>query len=295
MLALRFVYRNQLASYVPKEGDISFADIAKASGVDEVLLRRFIQHLIHSNIFKESTPGHVSHTAASLLIKEQQGMRDSIGFLTEDIGPASTKVIEAHRKWPGSEEPNETGFNFEFNTGDPFYVELAKDPERSRRFGAGMAFMTQGDLYDIRHLINGFDWAGLDEIGGTVVDVGGGHGAVSRAIASATSRIQFIVQDLPGTVKEGMSMLPAQLKGRVTFMTHDFLTEQPVQGADVYFFRFILHNWSDMYAVRILRNLIPSMKHGSKVVIYEFVPSEVATTSWTQKQSRYVFCGESCM
>lgn len=286
MLALRFVYRNNLASHVPKEGEVSFADIAKASGLDEVLLRRFIQHTMHSNIFQETTPGHVSHTAASLLLKEEQGMRDSVGFLTEDIGPASTKVIEAHRKWPGSGEPNETGFNVEFHTDDPFYLELAKDPERSRRFGGGMVFMTQGDLYDIRHLIAGYDWAGLDEVGGTVVDVGGGHGGVSRALAGATTRVQFIVQDLPGTVKEGESMLPVELEGRVRFMAHDFFTEQPAKHADVYFFRFILHNWSDKYAAKILRNLMPAMKDGSKIVIYEFLPSEVATTSWTQKQSR---------
>lgn len=211
---------------------------------------------------------------------------DTVGFLLADLAPASDKVIEALEKWPGSGEPNETGFNIENKTSDPFYLELAKIPERSRRFGSGMRFMTQGTLYDINHLINGYEWAALDEKGGTVVDIGGGHGGVSRALASATSKLQLIVQDLPGTVKEGESILPAELKERVTFMAHDFLTEQPVKGADVYFFRFILHNWSDKYATRILGNLIPAMKDGSKVVIYEFLPADVATTVWSEKQSR---------
>lgn len=151
--------------------------------------------------------------------------------------------MAAFKKYPGSGEPNETGFNVENNTTAPFYLEIAKEPERSRRFGGGMRFMTRGALYDINHLIQGYDWAALDTTGSTVVDIGGGHGGVSRALAIATSEIKFIVQDLPGTVLEGKKILPTELEGRVEFMAHDFMTEQTVKGADIYFFRFILHNY----------------------------------------------------
>ena len=146
--------------------------------------------------------------------------------------------------------------------------------------------MTRGTLYDINHLIRGYSWAELDIKGGSVVDIGGGHGGVSRALAAATSRMHFIVQDLPGTVEEGEALLPVELKGRITFMTHDFFNPQPVRGAEVYFFRFILHNWSDKYATIILRNLIPAMKDGARVVIYEFLPADVASTAWSDKQGR---------
>ena len=33
----------------------------------------------------------------------------------------------------------------------------------------------------------------------------------------------------------------------------------------------ILHNWSDKYCVKILRNLIPALKQGAKVVINDHV------------------------
>lgn len=52
---------------------------------------------------------------------------------------------------------------------------------------------------------------------------------------------------------------------------YDFFTEQPVHGADVYFFRSIFHNWSNKYCVRILQNLIPALKPGSKIVLDETV------------------------
>ena len=271
---------------MPLEGDISYADIAKASGLDEVLLRRFIQASMMNRVFSESRLGHVQHTAVSRLLKEDPEAMDTVGFLVEDLAPASTKVIEAQKTYPGSGDPHKTGFNIENNTSDPFYLELAKVPERSRRFGGGMRFMTRGSLYDINHLINGYDWAALDKTGGTVVDIGGGHGGVSRALADSTSNLRLIVQDLPGTVEEGSKVLPEHLKGRVEFMAHDFFAEQPVKGADVYFFRFILHNWSDGYCVQILRNLLPAMKEGSKVVIYEFLLPEMVDTAWSKKQGR---------
>lgn len=239
-----------------------------------------------NRVFSEPKLGHVQHTAITRLLKEDPEAMDTVGFLLEDLAPASTKVIEAHQRWPGSGEPNETGFNIENDTTNSFYLELAKIPERSRRFGGGMRFMTRRSLYDISHLVHGYDWTALDKEGGTVVDIGGGHGGVSQALAKATNKLQFIVQDLPGTAKEGKSLLPENLSGRITFMRHDFLTEQPVIGADVYFFRFILHNWSDGYCSTILKNLLPAMKNGSKVVIYEFLIPEMATTSWSQKQGR---------
>jgi O-methyltransferase domain len=286
LLSLRFVYYYNIPQYVPANGSISYADIAHASNLDEVLLRRFIQAAMVNRVFSEPQLGYVQHTAISRLLKDDPEAMDTVGFLLEDLAPASTKVIEAYKKWPGSGEPNETGFNIENDTSDPFYLELAKNPERSRRFGGGMRFMTRGTLYDIGHLINGYDWVALDKAGGTVVDIGGGHGGVSRALANATTNLKLIVQDLPGTVKEGESLLPENLKERVTFMPHDFFTEQPVKGADVYFFRFILHNWSDGYCTKILKNLLPALKDGSKVVIYEFLIPEMADTTWSQKQGR---------
>lgn len=240
--SLRFVYTHNVPAHVPIDGEISFSELARAAGVDEGLLRRFLQHAMINRIFAETRPGFVRHTAASRILHCNPEAMDTIGFLVEDLAPAALKVTEAHRQWPGSAEPNETGFNVENDTSEPFYLELAKDAERARRFGGGMRFMTRGSLYDLDHLVRGYDWAAVDRIGGTVVDVGGGHGGVSTVLAAAFPNIHFVVQDLPGTAKEGEDILPAHLRGRVAFQGHDFFTEQPVKRADVYFFRFILHN-----------------------------------------------------
>ena len=61
--------------------------------------------------------------------------------------------------------------------------------------------------------------------------------------------------------------MPEDLKDRITFQDHDFFTPQPVVGADVYFFRWILHNWSDKYAIKILQNLAPALRSNSHILI----------------------------
>ena len=109
----------------------------------------------------------------------------------------------------------------------------------------------------------------------TVIDVGGSIGHISRALAThphpSTAKAKFIVQDMPDIVTQGESLLPEDLKDRVTFQAHDFFTPQPenVHGADVYLLRSVLHDWSDKYATKILRNLIPGLKAGAKILINE--------------------------
>ena len=73
------------------------------------------------------------------------------------------------------------------------------------------------------------------------------------------------------------------------FRPHELFKEHPIQHADIYFFRFISRNWSDKYTAQILERLVPTMKNGLRVITYEFLPDEIAITSWTQKQKRFVF------
>lgn len=83
--------------------------------------------------------------------------------------------------------------------------------------------------------------------------------------------------------------VPAELTGRVKFMEHDFFKEQPVHGADVYFFRWIFHNWSDKYSIKILRSLIPALKPGARVVINDNVlPQPGVLSQWQEERLRYV-------
>lgn len=135
-----------------------------------------------------------------------------------------------------------------------------------------MRWFQTDPAHDPIHVVDNYPWESLGN--GTVVDVGGSHGAVSVAIAQRCPSLRCIVQDLPHVVADARTKIPPSLTDQVTFMAHDFFTEQPVRDADVYYMRWILHDWSDKYAIRILRSLIPALKVGARIVLSEFVLPE---------------------
>ncbi|CAD6589380.1 MAG: hypothetical protein ASARMPRED_004019 [Alectoria sarmentosa] len=284
LLSLRVIYEFKLSQAVPIEGSTTYQDISSRSGLPEPLVRRFMRHAMGNHIFAEASPDSVRHTAASRMMVTDPGFFDAVGLEASELAPTAGRVIEALKRYGDSGEPNESAFSLANETAVSMYQFLGQHPERARRFGSGMRFFTKGESWDLKHLVSGFDWASVDRPGATVVDVGGNNGSVSQFLAQSTRHITFIVQDLPGTVEQGRASLPAEFQGRIEFMAHDFFTEQTLQSApDIYLFRWIMHNWSDPYCVKMLQNLSPTMRHGSRILIYEYVLEDTPETRLTEK------------
>ena len=127
------------------------------------------------------------------------------------------------------------------------------------------------------YLQNSYPWAALGNGNALVVDVGGSQGHISIALAQAFPNLSFIVQDRPETIAGAESKIPSEVADRVKFMPHDFFTEQPVAGADVYLLRWIFHNWPDTYCIKILQKLIPALKPGAKILINDSLVPEPGT------------------
>ena len=132
-----------------------------------------------------------------------------------------------------------------------------------------MAWFSSSDDLSPSHLVNGFPWSGL-KAGGTVVDIGGGAGTYAKALAEAFPTLNLIVQDKAEVVDGGSSASLERERGkgerhaddvseRLVYMAHDFFQLQPIMDADVYLLRWILHDWPDGAAVKILRAIVPSL------------------------------------
>lgn len=145
---------------------------------------------------------------------------------------------------------------------------------RAERFAKAMSMLNNGPDMGPRHAADNYDWAALGEKV-VMVDVGGSHGDVSVAVARKFPNVTCIVQDSAKVIAS--SKIPAELQEQISFMAHDFFTEQPVKDADVYFFKWIFHDWSDQYAIKILRALIPALKKGARIVVSDFVVPEPGT------------------
>lgn len=286
-VTLRAVYKYKVANHVPLEGSASYESLATATGLSVQLLQRFLRHCMGNFIFAQTPEGRVRHTAFSRRLATDPDFADALGMALEEVGPATGFVLEAIQRFGESGEQNETGFAMlnqavaqKDGTLGPLlsiFGVLGQNPERGRRFGTAMRFYSKGATQALEYLLNGFDWASLDKPGSVLVDVGGGIGSVSQFLARHTQNLRFVVQDSADTVQNGEKSLPADMKDRVQYEARDFFQPQE-RVADAYFMRWILHNWSDKYAVKILQSLIPVLKNGSRVILFEhLIPSEPET------------------
>lgn len=271
LLSQLVIVRFGLARTVPIDGEATFADIAAASGLGETQVRKVIRHAIAHRIFQEPRPGVVIHSAASRLLAEDADLADWVRWCADDNWSAAYHACEAMARWPGSEEPTETGFAVANRTNLTMFDFLATQPERGARFAAGMRMYSKRPDLDVRYLVDAWSWSDLPA-GATVVDVGGSHGEAAIALARAYPSLNLVVRDIDAqTIRDADARKPADVAERVRYMTHDFFTEQPIHGADVYLYRACFHNWSNKYALRMLEALIPALKPGARVILNDVV------------------------
>ncbi|KAF4620234.1 hypothetical protein G7Y89_g14586 [Cudoniella acicularis] len=271
LVSLHAIQRFGIAKSFTVREETSFAEISQRCGLQEHDVRRIIRHAVTQRVFDEPRPGIVVHTGASRLLAENANMSDW--------------VVNALQKWPGSQEPGHTGFALANNAQHSIFTELSKHPDRARRFGSAMAVYADAEGMEPHHLMQNYDWGAAK----LVVDVGGARGHISKLLAAHHPRLQIVVQDLPNIIATAATTTPGLENvggaGRVDFMAHDFFDSQPIRDADVYFFRLVLHNWSDKYCINILRALVPALKPNAHVLVQDYCLPEPKATSFFRERT----------
>ncbi|KAF2672737.1 S-adenosyl-L-methionine-dependent methyltransferase [Microthyrium microscopicum] len=263
---------------VPLKGSITYADLASKVKLPEALVRRLLRFSMTRHMFASTSSGSdsVKHTSVSAIFVLQPQIRCIIGHQLEEIAPACINVPQALRHWNNdAEHPSKSGCAYTFFK-DTLYeagtFEWFGKPEnayRVERFAGAMNYMMQSPAMSFTNLHNMYDWRALGAA--TLVDVGGSEGHISYELARAYPDMKFIVQDLPEVQASFDKARPSELDSRVSFTAHNFFKEQPVKGAEVYFMKHILHDWSDPWAAKIIQQLTAAMKPGSKLILCEGV------------------------
>lgn len=270
-LSLQIIYSYGIAQLVPLDTPITLSQLERKTSLDATNLARVLRHAMTKKIFREDSPGLISHTPASRLLVQDDLLKDWVGFNAEECFPAAAHVLEALRTHPEATSMTESGFNYAFGTVgmEPMFATLARDSDRARRMGRAMASFSSTKGYEVSYFVDGYDLADVDDRAGTFVDVGGSHGFVCVELARRWPRMSFIVQDLASTVESAPKPIcdDETIASRIRLQKHDFFEEQPVKGADVYFYRWIFHNYPTPSAINLLKKLAPSLKPGSRILI----------------------------
>ncbi|PWA53712.1 caffeic acid 3-O-methyltransferase 2 [Artemisia annua] len=154
----------------------------------------------------------------------------------------------------------EGGIPFKKAHGMSAYEYMEKEKRYNKLFNSGMfnhstiAMKIALDLYD------GFD--GLT----TLVDVGGGTGACLKMIISKHTSLKGINFDLPHVIQE------AKTYPGIEHVVGDMFESVP--KGDAILLKWILHDWSDAHALKILKNCYKALPENGKVIVTEFVLPE---------------------
>jgi ubiquinone/menaquinone biosynthesis C-methylase UbiE len=156
---------------------------------------------------------------------------------------------------------------FEHVHGQAFFDYLHLHPQAAASFDAGMTAYSEQESAAILAATD-FSRAG------TLVDVGGGQGALLAAILKAYPQAHGILFDRASVLDRARDVMArAGVEQRCAMQPGSFFETMP-EGGDVYLLKSILHNWDDARCVAILKNCGAVVPPGGSVLIIERVVPE---------------------
>ncbi|KAK4271637.1 hypothetical protein QN277_020300 [Acacia crassicarpa] len=228
-------------------------------------LYRLMRLLVHSGIFSTTEvpkdngeeEGYDLTPSSRLLLKDN--VPSLSPFVRAMFHPAIVHSSEYLGDWFGSNKPTPC----QTAHGIGFWEYLNQDQEFNRLFNEGMvsdSSMMNLVIKDCKSVFEGFN---------SLVDVGGGKGAVSRIISESLPNLQCTVLDLPHVVEN------LQHSRNLKFVGGDMF--QSIPTADAILLKLVLHAYSDEDCVKVLkkcREAIASKGKEGKVIIIDIVIDE---------------------
>lgn len=234
------------------------AELAERLGADDRSLARVLRALTDVGVFEELADGRFALTALgetlrsdvpgsmrkpALLWTEEWHWR-AYGLFTSSVRTGEAGMLPAH--------------------GRNFWDYLALHPATASAFN-GM--MSSASLLRAQALARTYDFSEVERM----VDVGGGEGRLLSAVLQVYPHLSGVVFDLPGVITDAREYLrEAGLAERVEVVAGNFFEEVP-PGADVYVLSWILHDWDDDSALRILGNCREAIGNADRLLVVEMV------------------------
>lgn len=170
-----------------------------------------------------------------------------------------------YRAWGnlhGAVQSGGIAFNEVF--GVPVFEYFDRNAEADDVFNRAMTELSRNAHFAI---IDAYDFSGIE----TLVDVGGGYGALLSAILLANPHLQGVLFEQPHVIDEGSEYLESHgAANRIRTAPGDFFQAVP-EGGDAYILSTVIHDWNDDESVQILQNVRRAIRPDGRLLLVEQV------------------------
>lgn len=234
--------------------------LAEATHSDAASLHRILRALSSVGVFKESG--------------QQQYELTPLGTTLQSDVPGSMKAMaiaqlgDHYNAWGNLVYSIKTGeIAFDNIEGMSVWKYYEMHPDEGVNFMKAMSGLT-GAV--IQYVLPEYDFSGFK----TIVDVGGGNGALLMAVLDRAPHAKGIVFDEEYVVEETKKHIQQKgYNGRCETAGGSFFDFIP-GNADAYLMKMVLHDWNDQQCLQILNNCSKAMKPGSKLLVLDAVIPE---------------------
>ena len=237
-------------------GPLAAPQLAELADAHPGALYRLLRALASAGIFAEDDDGCFRLTPLAQLLR-----RDVPGSLHGQAALMGEPwVWDVAGGMLASVRSGEPAFDRAY--GMPFWDWLDGRPEQNAVFDAAMTSLSAQETDAILAACDFPD-------AGTVVDVGGGRGALLAAVLRAHPGIRGVLLDQAAVVAGAAELLAAAgVAGRCETVAGDMFTAVP-PGGDVYLLKRVVHDWADRDVLAILRACHAAMPPGARLVLAE--------------------------
>jgi hypothetical protein len=239
-----------------EDGPKSGAELARAVGADPDLLSRALRGLAAAGVVAYDGDGRFRATPLSrCLVSGAPGSLRALARCGDESYQAWGHLVHMLRT-------GETAFDRCFGTSRFEY--LTQQPAAAAVFNEAMgAMLTQ----NAAAIVAAYDFSRFR----TIVDVGGGRGALISSILSAYPAARGVLVDTPAVIADAEAHVRSRgVAERCTLVGADFFESVPA-GGDAYLLSQTIHNWDDAHARRLLQSCRRAMAPGGVTLVIEMM------------------------
>lgn len=243
-----------------KEGPKNTEELGRATGAHPQALFRLLRALASIGVFQENDNGDFELTPLATAL--QSDGPNSV------LGAALLAHASFHwNSWSHLSHSVLTGESaFEHVHGTGLFDYLQKNPAATAVYEG---WMTRLSEMQVPSLVNAYEYGSFH----TIVDVGGGHGALLAAILKANSTVHGVLFDLPEVLANAGLIREAGVESRCSLVSGNMFECIP-PGGNLYLLKTVIHDWSDDQSIQILTNCRKAMtSEGRLLLIESVVPS----------------------